>query len=132
MSEKYQDVKNWLEWAVFGLGCLLMLGTVGSLGYEAWTDSPDDAPRIEVELGEASPLGAHYAVPVKVYNRGAVTAEGVLIEVTLVTSDGDEERGEFEVQFLPRHALREGRVLFETNPARAANIKARPLGYEQP
>ncbi len=119
--------KNWLEWAVFGAGLLLVASALGFLAYDGAT-AGDSPPDIEVALGTPLRRGASFLVPVRVTNRGGRTAEGVHVEVSL---EGTEERGEFVVAFLPRGGTREASVTFHTDPA-AGNMRARVLGYEKP
>ena len=120
--------KNWLEWCVFGVGLVLVLGTLGFLVYDG--AKTGDAPaRIEIELKEPSAAGQGFQVPVVVSNRGDVTAGDVHIEVTL--EGGEAERSEFRIAFLPRRSTREGVVTFHTDP-RAGRLRARVLGYEKP
>jgi uncharacterized protein (TIGR02588 family) len=122
--------KNWLEWGVFGLGLLLVAGTLGYLVYDGATDA-GNPPTVEVRLGEPRPTGHSFIVPVTVYNQGDQTAEGVTVEVTLEAGGGEPERGEFTVAFLPRRATREGWVAFRTDP-RSGRLTPRVLGYEKP
>jgi uncharacterized protein (TIGR02588 family) len=123
--------KNGLEWAVFGVGLLLVAGTLGYLIYDgaAGGNAP---PAVEVKLGEPRPTGHNFVVPVEVTNHGDQTAEGVTVEVTLeVAGGGEPERGELTVAFLPRRATREGWVAFRTDP-RSGRLTPRVLGYEKP
>ncbi|HYE16281.1 MAG TPA: hypothetical protein VD968_17720 [Pyrinomonadaceae bacterium] len=123
--------KNWIEWAVFGIGLLLVAGTLGFLIYDGATQS-GEPPTVEVRLGEPRPTGHNFTVPVTVFNRGDETAEGVTVEVTLEAGGGAEpERSEFTVAFLPRRASREGWVAFSTDP-RSGRLTPRVLGYEKP
>jgi len=120
--------KNWLEWCVFGVGLVLVLGTLGFLAYDG-AKTGDGPARIEIELGEPEAGGEGFVVPVIVSNRGDSTAGDVQIEVTL--EGGAAERGEFSIAFLPRRSTREGVVTFHTDP-RAGRLRARVLGYEKP
>ncbi len=123
--------KNPLEWAVFGVGLALVVSTLAYLVYDGAT-SADTPPEVEVRLGEPRAGGAGFLVPVRVFNRGGQTAEGVTVEVVLETGGSPEpERGEFTVAFLPRRSTREGWVAFSTDP-RAGKLTARALGYEKP
>ncbi|MET0621576.1 MAG: hypothetical protein ABW250_01215 [Pyrinomonadaceae bacterium] len=123
--------KNWLEWVVFGVGLVLVVSTLAYLVYDGAT-APDTPPDIEVRLGEPRPGGAGFLVPVKVFNRGGQTAEGVTVEVVLEAPAAPEpERSEFTVAFLPRGGAREGWVAFRTDP-RAGRLTARANGYEKP
>jgi uncharacterized protein (TIGR02588 family) len=123
--------KNWLEWVVFGVGLLLVASTLAYLVYDGAT-SAGTPPEVEVSLGEPVEGGAGFLVPVRVFNRGGQTAEGVTVEVLLEASGAPEpERGEFTLAFLPRGGKREGWVTFRTDP-RAGRLTARASGYEIP
>jgi uncharacterized protein (TIGR02588 family) len=123
--------KNWLEWAVFGVGLALVAGTLAFLVYDGAT-AGDAPPSIEVRLGAPVPRGHNFVVPVTVINHGDQTAEGVHVEVVMESGGAAEpERGQFEIAFLPRRATREGWVTFRADP-RAAQLKPRVLGYEKP
>jgi uncharacterized protein (TIGR02588 family) len=134
MTGKKRDAKrvekNWLEWIVFGLGLLLVAGTLGFLVYDGATDE-GRPPVVEVRLGEPRATGHNFIVPVTVLNHGDETAEGVAVEVTLDAGGGEPERAEFAVAFLPRRATREGWVAF-TNDPRTGRLTPRVLGYEKP
>jgi uncharacterized protein (TIGR02588 family) len=122
--------KNWLEWTVFYASLALVLGVVGYLSYD-WATARGGAPELFVTLGEPERRGGGHSVPVKVTNRGERTAEGVRVEVSLLTGAGAEERGEFTAAFVPRGSESEGWVHFKTDP-RAGRLEARVLGYEKP
>lgn len=83
-----------------------------------------------MRIGAPEPHVGYFAVPIKIANQGDHTAEGVQVEVVLKVSD-KEERGQFEIQFLPRHGSREASVTFKTDPRQGA-LEARVLGYEKP
>ena len=123
--------KNWLEWAVFGVGLLLVLSTLGFLIYDGATSAGDAPPALKVELGAPEQHGEQFIVPVTVTNEGGETAEGVTVEVALEREGREAERGEFAVAFLPRQGKREGFVTFRTDP-RTARLVPRVLGYEKP
>ena len=121
--------KNWLEWTVFGLSALLIAAVIGFLAYESATIG-DAPPDIHVQIGTPQPRSGYFAVPVEVANKGDHTAEGVQVEVVLKGS-GEEETGNFEIQFLPRRGSREAWVTFKRDP-RNGTLEARVLGYEKP
>ena len=129
MKKKRKIEKNWLEWAVFGVGLALVLGVLGFLAYDGATTA--DAPaEFQIELGRAEQRADGFHVPVRVKNSGGETAEGVTVEV-LLEAAGRAERGEFVLAFLPRGGTREASVTFHTDPA-AGRLRARVLGYEKP
>ncbi len=123
--------KNWLEWSVFAIGLLLITLTFGYLAYDAIT-APNAPPAIEVEYGTPAQQQDHFVLPMKVFNRGDQTAEGVRIEVMLTGTGVTDEKAELEIAFLPRRATREGWVTFQTDPRTAGRIEVRVLGYEKP
>ena len=122
--------KNWLEWAVFAVGLLLVASTLGYLAYSGAT-MERTSPSIEVALGPPEQRGRHFAVPVTVVNVGDETAEGVLVEVSLEGGGHATERSEFSIASVPRRAKREGWVTFKRDP-REGSVSARVLGYEKP
>ncbi len=133
MTKKKQKrvEKNWLEWAVFGVGLVLVACTLGFLIYDGASSAGDVPPDVKVLLGATEQRGEQFVVPVTVVNEGGQTAEGVTVEVSLERDGSPPERGEFAVAFLPRGGSREGFVTFRTDP-RTARLVPRVLGYEKP
>ena len=121
--------KNRVEWGVFAVSLVLVLGTLGYLVYEG-ARSGKAAPDIGVRLGTPERRTQDFVVPVFVTNSGDETAEGVQIEVVL-EGGAEPERGEFTIAFVPRRATREGWVAFRSDP-RGARLTPRVLGYEKP
>lgn len=122
--------KNWLEWIVFAVGLVLVAATLAYLVYAGLTTG-SQPPSIEVRLGTPEQSSHNFIVPVTVINHGDKTAGGIRIEVLMESGGTQQERGELDVPFLPRRATRQGWVTFEHDP-RAAQLKARVLGYEEP
>lgn len=122
--------KNWLEWAVFAVSLLVLLGFVGTLVYLTSTggDRPAD---LVVELGEPQRVSAGFAVPVRVHNRGDRTAEEVRVEVTLEENGEAPQKRELTFPFLPRRSEREGLVVFDRDP-RCCAMSGRVTAYEEP
>jgi uncharacterized protein (TIGR02588 family) len=122
--------KNWLEWVVFAVSAVIVIGCVAALAMSA-VRSGKEPPDVTVEVGVPSRGASGYRVPVEVRNDGDETAEGVTIEVALVSGGEEVERGEFTLAFLPRKSRREGWVVFHRDPA-CCTLRARPLGFEKP
>jgi uncharacterized protein (TIGR02588 family) len=122
--------KNRLEWAVFGVGFILVLGTVGFLVWDAAT-ARDSPPDLAVTLGAPERRGEGWAVPVTVRNRGQETAEEARVEVVLELPGGEREEAELDFAFVPRGSKREGWVQFLHPPA-SGRLTGRVTGYEQP
>ncbi len=116
---------------VFAAGLMLIVGVLGYLVYDGAT-LRGTPPVVEVSVGPAQQQAEQFVVPVVVTNTGDQTAEGVLVQVTLVHAGEEPEQAEFEIAFLPRHSTREGWVSFETDPSAAGELTARVVGYENP
>jgi len=124
--------KNWVEWAVFAIGLVLVVSALSYLVYDGATMG-SDPPSLEVRLGTPEQRAHNFIVPVTVTNHGDETAEGITIEVSMEnTGGGEPARGELTIAFLPRRATREGFVTFQQDPRTAAQLTARVLGYGKP
>lgn len=122
--------KNRLEWAVFG-GSLLLVGAAMSLlAYQAWVGGTS-SPQLDVVLGEPTLHGDAFAVPLSVKNRGDETAENVQIEITLEIAGESEITSSLMLPYVPRHAMREGFVVFQKDP-RLGQLRVRLVGYTLP
>jgi uncharacterized protein (TIGR02588 family) len=121
--------KNVLEWTVFGVSLVLVLGTLGYLVREALTDS-DGPPEVVVVLGAPRAGAGGHMVPVTAENRGAATAEDVQITIRL-TSDGGEEEAVLTVPYLPREASRSGWVTFRGDPG-AGGLEVAGIAFQVP
>ena len=122
--------KNALEWSVFAVSLALIIAAVAVLLLHASRDA-DSPPQFVIRIGETTREGAGYRVPVMIQNRGDETAAEVKVEVALRDGKEINERADFTLAFLPRHATREGAVVFARDP-RCCEIVARAVGYEKP
>lgn len=123
--------KNWLEWSVFAVSLVLVVSTLGYLVYDV-ARAGNTPPTFEFVLGTPQPRRNQFLVPVTVTNLGDETAATVQVEVILESGGKEQESGEFELAFLPRHSTREGWVTFQTDPRTVDQMKARILGFEKP
>ena len=121
--------KNLLEWSVFGVALLLVLGTFAFLVYEALTETKGP-PDIVVVLGESRPGSAGHMVPITVENRGSETAEEVRVTVELVQADTREE-AVLVFPYLPRGSSRSGWASFRADPRRGT-LRVAGVAYQDP
>ena len=128
---RHRKQKNWLEWAVFFVGLVLIVSLLGYLVRDA-LQRTNGRPILATRIGDHVNHSDHFAVQVFVTNRGDATAEGVLVEVEMTPTEGEPERAEFELQFLPSRAERKAWVTFHSDPRSAESLKARVLGYREP
>ena len=122
--------KNWLEWTVFGISAVLVLGTLAFLLRDALTVR--NPPNVVVELGEPMPGASGHRLPLHIINRGGETAEDVQVEVVMESGTGEKETAAVAIAFLPRGSSRRAWVTFREDPRSAKKIEARALGYEVP
>jgi len=104
--------KNWLEWTVFGLSLVLVLGIIVYLAYLEITPSTKD---FQYEIGFEKPQEIHgrYLVPVKIDNNSNKSVQDVAIEIS---SGGNKESADLQLDYLPRHSHREATVFFREKP----------------
>lgn len=126
-EEAPQGGKNALEWTVFALSLVLVLGVLGFLSYEAISGA-NTPPRLEISLGEPVKAGKQWLIPVRIENRGATTATSVEIEVS---RRGRDEKAGFSLDHVPRGGARQGWVSFDA-PLQKSELEARVLGYQEP
>jgi len=120
--------KNWLEWSVFAVGLLLVVGVLSFLIYDA-TTAGDRAPIVAVRLGDPEQRPEHFVVPVEITNTGDQTAENVLVEVVLGAGP-EQQQSQLEIAFLPRGATRAGWASFRGRPG--GELNARVMGFQKP
>ena len=121
--------KNALEWTVFGVSLVLILGVTGLLLWQHVTGS-NHPPAIVIHAGEPVETAGGFAVPIDVRNDGDLTAEDVLVEATLVWPGG-MERGEAVLTLIPYRSARRAWIVFSRDP-RTAALQTRVLGYREP
>ncbi|GAB3168996.1 hypothetical protein [Telluribacter humicola] len=130
-TNTYIDRKNILEYSMAGLGFLLVLSIFIYLIYKT-VSFKAEPPQLYLqyfhEPGRYEPHRYH----VIVHNKGAETAEAIIIELTLVKGGEELEKSQLDVAFCPKESSREGYVSFIENPAQADTIKARVVSYNIP
>lgn len=122
MSKK-QFQRNGLEWAVFGLGALLVGALVVYLGYDVLA-GPDVPAAIQVTLGPPTAQADGARVLVVVENRGGRAAEDVQVEVCAAR----EACAGLTFPLVPAGARREGQIGLDTTGAWQAHV----VSYREP
>ncbi|HEV7350853.1 hypothetical protein [Telluribacter sp.] len=130
-NSTYVDKKNALEWVVAVTGLVLVLIIIGYLTYKTITVS-EGPPQLFLEYfhepGHYEPNRYHIIV----HNKGAETAESIIVEMALEKGGEALEVAQLDVAFCPKESYREGWVSFLTNPSEADTIKARVVSYNKP
>lgn len=111
-----------LEWAMGGLGGLLVLAALAVIALEA--SGAREPARLEAELGEVRPAGARWLAEVEVRNLGGETAASVEVEGRL----GDHT-ARATVDYVPAHGKERVTLAFPADP-RAAEVSV--AGWSKP
>ena len=125
-----KPAKNWLEWAVFAVSLVLVLGTLGFLVRQSFVIA-GGPPEVIARLGPPRPAAGGFMVPVEVANTGEGTAEDVQVTVILESAEGKREESSLEIAFLPRNSRRNGWVTFRSDPSRGS-LRLGPTAFEVP
>lgn len=128
MAQKKQS-KNWLEWTVTMVSILLVLFTLGFLGYQLIYQE-QTPPDIQIQLGKPELLQDYYAISVKAENRGSQTAQKVRVKISLGSSPENED-AIIQFDYLPGKSTARGWISFNQNPD-GKHIKIHVLGYIVP
>lgn len=128
-AQPERNGKNVLEWMVFGMSCLLVLGAVGYLLLTAITrkDGPAD---LRVGIGEISTRGDSTMATIILTNEGSKTAAAVKIHLT-ATYPSEERESDVDVDFIPRGGRREAIAVF-SGTERPIQITPKVIGYVEP
>ena len=125
-----KPAKNWLEWSVFAVGLVLVLGTLGFLVRESLV-AAGGPPEVVARLGPPKAAAGGFMVPVEVRNMGQGTAEDVQVTMILELPQGGPEEAVLAIAFLPRDSRRNGWVTFQSDPRRGT-LRLGPIAFEVP
>ncbi len=121
--------KNRLEWAVFAISAILVLGTLGYLLKSALEVEVGPA-KLTVETGPPVEENGWTRFPVTVSNNGQRVAANVEIQIAIGSGESKQQAG-FTLDFVPRGSSRQGAASF-----RGTGLTETPrcdvLGYEEP
>ena len=111
-----------LEWAMGGLGLLLVLAVLAVIAFEAV--GAREPARLEARLAEIRPAGARWLAEVEVRNLGGETAAAVEVEGRL----GDAT-AHATIDYVPAHGEDRVTLAFDADP-RAAEVSV--SGWSKP
>jgi len=126
-----RDIKNWLEWTVFGLSLLLVFAILGYLGYKVYHHS-ETPPEIQAQVWPSPSTYMPNRYQVLVENKGRSSAEEVRVQVSIRRGEQELEKAELHVAFVPQESKREGWVVFENAPSQTDTVVARVISFEKP
>ena len=120
-----------LEWIAGAIGAAIIVGMIGTIGYQAMSADGAAPPEIAVELSSIRSSGNHYIVEIAAKNRSDATAAQVEIEATLTRAGREIETGRLTLDYVPGDSKVEGGIYFTEDP-RSGQLELRPLGYSRP
>jgi uncharacterized protein (TIGR02588 family) len=119
-----------LEWAIAGMGALLVGTTIAYLVYQAlWRD--ETPPDVRVAAERVVPLQEAFLVEFRATNRGSQAAAQLLIEGQIEGPDGVVETSEATLDYLPPNSYRNGGLFFTRDPRRL-ELRLTARGYAEP
>lgn len=119
-----------IEWAVAGLGGLVLAGLVTYLTYFAITRE-EAAPSASVEALSVAPVEAGHLVRFRVSNHANGTAAGLQVIGELRQGDRTVEEREATIDYLPAYSSREGGLFFSKDPGQYELVLS-VGGYAEP
>lgn len=120
-----------LEWVVAALGLVLVLASVGVLGWHALKSPGEGAPAIAIEVRSIKPQGGSYLVEVRVRNTGESAAADLHIAGELWSGDRQLQRSELVLDHLPAGSSRQAGFFFSQDP-RGHRLELRAEGFQRP
>ncbi len=115
-----------LEWIAAGLGALVALVILGTIGWQAITARGDPVPLLTASVEAITPTGSGHVVTVRVTNASSRTAASVHVEGEI-----DGQVSSATVDYVPGHGEASAGLLVEADP-RTSPLKLRVTGYEHP
>lgn len=126
-----QDEKNLLEWAVFTVSLLMIVGILGYLIYQVAIHEDGSPDLIVTYRPDPTPHAPHrYFLSIK--NDGQETAEEVQVEMVLERDGEPLEVSALTLPYLPKESGRDGWIVFSKDPAAADTVYARVISYKKP
>jgi uncharacterized protein (TIGR02588 family) len=125
-----EEAPPFWEWVVAGVGLVLLLASLGYLGWHAVV-TPHTPPSPEIELVGVEQQGSRFLAQVRVRNRGTLTAEKLVVSGRLKRGDETVEESEAEFDHLPGESTREGGLFFSRDP-RSLQLELRARSYLKP
>ena len=120
-----------LEWIASGIGLVLTLGILASIGWEAVQGSGDAPPALEVSVERIIPSGHGYVVEILAHNRSSATAAAVEVEGELKEGGRTVATSSATLDYVPGESDRRAGLFFTDDP-RAHQLEVRALGYAEP
>ncbi len=115
-----------LEWIAAGIGALVALVVLGTIGWQAVTARNDQVPLLSASVESVTPAGDNHVVTVRVTNSSSRTAASVHVEGEI-----NGQTSSATVDYVPGHGEASAGLIVAADP-RASPLELRVTGYEHP
>lgn len=120
----------WLEWAMAGLGLVLLLAALAVILVDALS-GPRGPAEIAVRQLEVTRAGALWRVEVEAANAGGRTAAGVELTGQLAVPGAAPETASATLDYLPAGGRRRAALAFRHDP-RQGELQLHAAGWTEP
>ena len=120
-----------LEWIAAGIGLLLTLAILGTIGWEMIAGRGDRPPAIEARVERIVPTGSGYVAEIALRNGSPATAAAVQVEGELTKPGGEVVTSSVTLDYVPGESTRHAGLFFKDDP-HAGRLEVRTLGYAEP
>ena len=118
------------EWAAAGVGLMIVLAILAFLLMKAVQD-PASPPDISIKVVGVEAQQGKYLVRLQVFNNGGSTAAQLAVEGTVAPQNGEMQRSQLTLDYVPAHSKRGAGLFFTTDPMKA-RLEVRAIGYQTP
>lgn len=115
-----------LEWIAAGIGALVALVILGTIGWQALTSGDDPVPLLSASIESVTPAGAGHVVTVRVTNASGRTAAAVQVEGEI-----DGQTSSATIDYVPGHGEASAGLIVAADPRRRLLV-LRVTGFEHP
>src|SRR5690606_38576706 len=126
-----EDQKNLLEWMVFAVSLLMVIGILGYLVYQVAVYE-EGSPDLHFTYVHGPAPHAPHRYFLRIKNDGQETAEEGQVEMVLERGGEEMETAALTLPYLPKQSVREGWLVFSKDPATADTLYARVISYKKP
>jgi uncharacterized protein (TIGR02588 family) len=121
---------HWVEWVTGIFSTLLVLATIGFVGFEAVTEK-HQPPEFNITITSRSAVEGGYRVEFDIGNRATRTAAGVVVRGEVVGEGTDVGDAEVTFDYVPAQSKSSGALFFLEDPGQR-EVRIRAIGYTDP
>ena len=115
-----------LEWVAAGIGAVVALIILGTIGWKALTGGDDPVPLLSASVESITPAGTLHVVTVRVTNASSRTAAAVHVEGEI-----GGQTSSATIDYVPGHGEASAGLIVAADPRRRPLV-LRVTGFEHP